>query len=171
MTSRQLIFTQSGGKCHTVADLAEKLEKIEGKDSNIREAKNVLTDLKRERNLARSERETSANEMAILADKLNTGRNEIEEQIKSANARHEVSMEAMRKQAMHIYDNNAETQSALEQMRSLRDEVSGMGGSLIERQDNIVKNIDDRFNNFDRMAGNEYLAELHRNDSQQAEQC
>ena len=47
----------------------------------------------------------------------------------------------------------------------LRDEVSTMGGSLIERQDNVVKNIDDRFANFDRMAGNEYLAELHRNDA------
>ena len=47
----------------------------------------------------------------------------------------------------------------------MRDEVSTMGGSLIERQDNVVKNIDDRFANFDRMAGNEYLAELHRNDA------
>ena len=50
--------------------------------------------------------------MAILADKLNTGRNEIEAQIEAAEARHRVQMEAMRKQTMHIYDNNAETQSA-----------------------------------------------------------
>ena len=35
----------------------------------------------------------------------------------------------------------------------------------MERQDNVVKNIDDRFANFDRMAGNEYLGELHRNDA------
>ena len=40
-----------------------------------------------------------------------------------------------------------------------------MGGSLIERQDNIVKNIDDRFANFDRASANEYLSELHRNDA------
>ena len=50
----------------------------------------------------------------------------------------------------------------LEQIRTLHGEVSNMGGSLIERQDNIVKNIDDRFANFDRMAGNEYIRELHR---------
>ena len=149
---------------NTIERMQKRIDELEGKD-NIREAKNILTDLKRERNLARSERETSANEMAVLADKLNAGRNEIEAQIEAANARHRTSMEAMRKQAMHIYDNNAETQSALEQMRALHGEISTMGGSLIERQENIVKNIDDRFANFDRMAGNEYLSELHRNDA------
>ena len=149
---------------NAIERMQKRIDELEGK-STIREAKNVLTDLKRERNLARSERETSANEMAILADKLNTGRNEIEAQIKAAETRHEVQMEAMRKQVMHVYDNNAETQSAVEQMRQLRDEVNQMSGTLIERQDNIVKNIDDRYENFDRMAGNEYLAELHRDDA------
>ena len=96
---------------NAIERMQKRIDELEGKD-NIREAKNVLTDLKRERNLARSESETSANEMAILADKLNTGRNEIEAQIEAAETRHRVQMEAMRKQTMHIYDNNAETQSA-----------------------------------------------------------
>nr|BDD45697.1 hypothetical protein 1 [bacterium] len=61
----------------TVADLSEKLEKIEGTEA-VREAKNVLTDLKRERNLARSERETSAAEMATLADRMNNMNEELQ---------------------------------------------------------------------------------------------
>ena len=59
----------------------------------------------------------------------------------------------------------AESNAALEQIRALHGEMSNMGGSLIERQENIVKNIDDRFANFDRMAGNEYIRELHKNDA------
>ena len=86
---------------NAIERMQKRIDELEGKD-NIREGKNVLTDLKRERNLARSERETSANEMAILADKLNTGRNEIEAQIEAAETRHQVQMEAMRKQVMHV---------------------------------------------------------------------
>ena len=112
---------------NAIERMQKRIDELEGKD-NIREAKNVLTDLKRERNLARSERETSANEMAILADKLNTGRNEIEAQIEAAETRYGVQMEAMRKQTMHIYDNNAETQSAAGADASqLRDEVNHDG--------------------------------------------
>ena len=37
------------------------------------------------------------------------------------------------------YDAKAEADAALEQIRALHGEVSTMGGSLIQRQDNIVK--------------------------------
>ena len=43
---------------NAIERMQKRIDELEGK-STIREAKNVLTDLKRERNLARSERETS----------------------------------------------------------------------------------------------------------------
>lgn len=59
---------------NAVADSIERMQKrideLEGKDS-IREAKNVLTDLKRERSLGRAEKESYANESALLATKMN----------------------------------------------------------------------------------------------------
>ena len=124
----------------------------------------LLEDLKTTMDSAQAMHAVIKTERASMSEKNLQDRKAREEMDKEYRARHEVTMEALRKQVMAVYDSNAETQSAVEQMRNLRDEVSGMGGTLIERQDNIVKNIDDRFNNFDRMAGNEYLAELHRND-------
>ena len=123
--------------------MQNRIDELEGKDT-IREAKNVLTDLKRERNIARSERETSANEMAVLADKLNAGRNEIEEQIKAAKTRHDVVMEAMRKQTMHIYDSNAETQSMLEEVQTQWEQFDQSKESLMQSHDWIMNNMNTR---------------------------
>ena len=73
--------------------------------------------LARERNLARSERETSANEMSVLADKLNAGRNAIEEQIAEALTRIENSKKLARSQMELTYDAKAEADAALEQIQ------------------------------------------------------
>ena len=40
-----------------------------------------------------------------------------------------------------------------------------MGSRLIERRDNFIRQIDERQSNLDRLAGNQYLEELHRNDA------
>ena len=147
-----------------ILDRFEALEK-QLKELDAGEIGRERQALARERNLARSERETSANEMSVLADKLNAGRNAIEEQIAEALTRIENSKKLAKSQMELTYDAKAEADAALEQIRALHGEVSTMGGSLIERQDNIVKNIDDRFANFDRASANEYLSELHRNDA------
>ena len=141
---------------NAIERMQKRIDELEGKD-NIREAKNVLTDLKRERNLARSERETSANEMSVLAEKLNNGRNEIEEQIKAAKSRHETVMEAMRKQSMHIYDSAAQTQSALDQIKSEREQFDQSKESLMNSHDWIMNNMTTRREELERFGAKEFI--------------
>ena len=140
----------------TIEKMQKRIDELEGKD-NIREAKNVLTDLKRERNMARSERETSANEMAVLADKLNAGRNEIEEQIEAAKVRHENAMEAMRKQSMHIYDSAAETQSLLNEIKNGHEEYERSRQQAKEHHEWMEANHQSRREELERFAAKDFI--------------
>ena len=141
---------------NTVADLQEKIIKLEGTD-NIREAKNVLTDLKRERNMARSERETSANEMAVLADKLNAGRNEIEAQIEAAEARHRNQMESMRKQVLSIYDNNAATEVMLREIQEGHQEYQQSRQQAKQHHEWMEQNHQTRREELERFGAKEFI--------------
>lgn len=114
---------------------------------------------------AESLHRTMASEKRLLAEQSLNNRREFAAEVESAFTRLENSKNLAKSQMQLTYDAAAESNAALEQIRALHGEMSNMGGSLIERQENIVKNIDDRFANFDRMAGNEYIRELHKNDA------
>ena len=114
---------------------------------------------------AESLHRTMASEKRLLAEQSLNNRREFAAEVESAFTRLENSKNLAKSQMQLTYDAAAESNAALEQIRTLHGEMSNMGGSLIERQDNIVKNIDERYANFDRMAGNEYIRELHKNDA------
>ena len=50
-------------------------------------------------------------------------------------------MEAMRKQTMHIYDSNAETQSMLEEVKAQREQFDQSKESLMQSHDWILNNM------------------------------
>ena len=82
-----------------------------------------------------------------------------EEQDAAYEARHKNAMEAMRKQTMHIYDSNAETQSMLEEVKTQREQFDQSKESLMNSHDWIMQNMTTRREELERFAAKDYINE------------
>ena len=150
--------------------IADRFEAIEKENRALKKQlaavnPELLADMKITMDSAQSMHNVMMTEKKQMAEQSLLHRKEFNAEVEKAFTRLENSKNLAKSQMQLTYDAAAESNAALEQIRALHGEVSTMGSSLIERQENIVKNIDDRFANVDRAAGNEYLAKLHRNDA------
>ena len=135
-----------------VADLKEQLRELDaGEIGRERKA------LARERNLARSERETSQNEMSVLADKLNAGRNELDDAVTQAIARMENAKRSATSQLQLAYDRAAETEAMLSEVRTGQEQFNRHRESLLQRQDWVVNNMDAKREEIERFAAKDYV--------------
>ena len=80
-----------------------------------------------------------------------------EEQDAAYEARHKNAMEAMRKQTMHIYDSNAETQSMLEEVKTQRERFDQSKESLMQSHDWIMSNMTTRREELERFGAKEFI--------------
>ena len=80
-----------------------------------------------------------------------------EEQDAAYEARHKNAMETMRKQTMHIYDSNAETQSMLEEVKTQREQFDQSKESLMQSHDWIMSNMNTRREELERFAAKDFV--------------
>lgn len=99
-------------------------------------------------------------ERSQMAEKSIQLRDEFYQEKESTLARQRNNQSLNTKQLAMMYDRAAEVEAMLTEMRGLHNEINNMKGSLIERQDSIVQNIDNRMNDLDARAGREYIREL-----------
>ena len=135
-----------------VADLKEQLRELDaGEIGRERKA------LARERNLSRSERETSQNEMAVLADKLNAGRNELDDAVTQAIARMENAKRSATSQLQLAYDRAAETEAMLSEVKTGQEQFNKHRESLLQRQDWVINNMDTKREEIERFSAKDYV--------------
>ena len=80
-----------------------------------------------------------------------------EEQDAEYQARHRNAMEAMRKQTMHIYDNNAQTQSMLDEVKAGRDEYKQLRQAVEQHHQWMETNHQSRREELERFAAKDFI--------------
>lgn len=74
-------------------------------------------------------------------------------------ARHRNAMEMMRKQTMHLYDGQAQTQSMLDEIKAGREEFNNTKESLMQSHDWIMQNMTTRREELERFAAKDFINE------------
>lgn len=82
-----------------------------------------------------------------------------EEQDAEYQARHRNAMEAMRKQTMHIYDHNAQTQAMVDEVKAGRDEYKQLRQAAEQHHHWMEANHQSRREELERFAAKDYINE------------
>ena len=80
-----------------------------------------------------------------------------EEQDAEYQARHRNAMEAMRKQTMHIYDHNAQTQAMLDEVKAGRDEYKQLRQAVEQHHQWMETNYQARREELERFAAKDFI--------------
>ena len=148
-----------------VKDLRAENKALKKQLSALPQAEETLSKLMTATDQAQSMHGVMMTERKQAAEQSIQNREAIKAEIDSAFARLKNTKDLGTRQLEMMYEANAENAGRLEEMRSLEGQMRNYGDSLSKREETVITNIDSRYENFDRAAGNEYLRQLHEQDA------
>jgi hypothetical protein len=120
----------------------------------------LLADMKITMDSAQSMHSVIQTERAQMAEQSLQNRKLREEQNAAFEARHRNAMEAMRKQTMHIYDSQAQTQSMLDRVEAGHQQYERNQQSAKEHQEWMEANYTVRREELERFAAKDFIEQL-----------